>query len=83
MILLALYFVFVVLLATSAVWIYRNLPWRRGFKESLVGRSETYPRPSLRAQQGFISLPVPRRQSTQGRKRRRERVDGLRSPWGW
>jgi len=83
MLLIMLYFLFVILLAVSAIWMYRNLPWRKGFTDNLVGRVETYPKMTLRSQQGFITLETRKRKSTQVRRRRRERMDALRTPWGW
>ena len=83
MLLIALYFVFVAMLAASAVWMYRHLPWRKGFKENLVGRVETYPKMTLRTQQGFITLETRRRKSAPVRRLRRERTDELKAPWGW
>lgn len=83
MLLIALYFVFIVLLAAAAVWVYRNLPWRRGFKEHLIGRVETYPKMTLRAQQGFISLETRKRKNRQVYRRPRTRLAEIRAPWGW
>ncbi len=83
MLLIALYIVCVFLVAASGVWLYRNLPWRKGFSEHLLGRTERYPAMTLKAQQGFITLAPRSRRNPQSAKSRRERTDELKAPWGW
>jgi len=83
MLLISLYLVFVVFVAATVVWLYRNLFARRGLRQDLVGRADSHTQMTLKAQQGFITLGARGGQSTASDPRRRERTGDLKAPWGW
>lgn len=75
-------FLFTLLLATVAVWIYRSISGWHGFKQTVVGHSKTTVRMKLRAQQGYISLISPKRNEVK-KIRLRTPKGGIKAPWGW
>jgi len=75
-------FLTTLLIATTAVWIYRTISGWHGFNEAVFGRSGTTMQMTISAQQGFITLnPAPRDRVR--RIKLRSPKGGLKAPWGW
>jgi len=62
-----------------AVWAYRSVHNRQGFKQKVMANPVTATRPILKAQQGFISLS---RERTKHKKLPGPK-GGYKAPWGW
>ena len=67
------------IISTIAVWGYRRVHNRQGFKQNVMANPVTATRPILKAQQGFISLS---RERTK-RKTLPSPKGGYKAPWGW
>jgi hypothetical protein len=72
-------FLITLIILTIAVWGYRSVDNRQGFKQNAMGNPVTATRPILKAQQGFISLS---RESAK-HKTLPSPKGGYKAPWGW
>ena len=79
---LTIIFLITLVMAAIAVWLYRLASGWHGFKQTVVGRSNTKVRMTLRAQQGYISLTPPSRKPALGVKLGGS-GNGIKAPWGW
>ena len=75
-------FLFSVLTAAIAIWLYRRASGWQGFNHTLVGRTGTRARAKMGVQQGFISLKSTRRERAKTVKHRSPK-GAIKAPWGW
>ena len=75
-------FLFTFVVSVAVVWMYRKISGWHGFKQNVVGRNRPTVRMKLRAQQGYISLILPKRKKIKKLKLRSPK-GGIKTPWGW
>jgi hypothetical protein len=82
MLALVLLFLVILIAIVTAIWLFRLVSNRSGFKQTAVSGLGSITLRKLKAQQGFLSLAS---SSWDGAKHQRLRnpKNSLKTPWGW